>query len=91
MTQVKQQLNEATYDIEINHRIGAHLIYKQLQADAKQASQSSTVEGFPKDASTAFIKCILKSSSENQSKIQTQEDTWFGAISPIPTFLAKSS
>ena len=67
MTQVKQHLNEATYDIETNHRIGAHLIYKQLQADAKQASQSFTVEGFPKDASTAdkhaFIKWILESSS----------------------------
>ena len=67
MTQVKQHLNEATYDIETNHRIGAHLIYKQLQADAKQASQSFTVEGFPKDASPAdkhaFIKWILESSS----------------------------
>jgi hypothetical protein len=67
MTQVKQHLKEATYDIETNHRIEAHLIYKQLQADAKQASQSFTVEGFPKDASTAdkhaFIKWILESSS----------------------------
>ena len=83
--QVKQQLSEAAYDIETNHRIGAHLIYKQLQADAKQASQSFTVEGFPKDASTAdkhaFIKWILESSSCGDPNVKASLTNTRGEVS----------
>ena len=59
----------------------AHLIYKQLQADAKHF----TVEGFPKDASTAdkhaFIKWILESSSCGDPNVKASLTNTRGEVS----------
>ena len=48
--EMKQQVQDNTYDIESHARINAHLLQKKLQEEARNASLSLTIEGFPKDA-----------------------------------------
>ena len=82
---VQDNLQEAIYDIETQSRIGAHLVYKRLQEDAKQASLSFTVEGFPKEATPtdkhAFIKWILEASECNDPDVKASLTNTRGEIS----------
>ena len=66
----------------------AHTCYtnnSRLQADAKQASLSFTVEGFPKDAITAdkhaFIKWVLESSESNDPDVKASLTNTRGEVS----------
>ena len=64
---MSQQLSDNSYDVESHARINAHLLQKKLQDDARTASLSLTIEGFPKDAGEqdrkAFAEWVLQQSN----------------------------
>lgn len=57
------------YDVEFHTRINAHLLYTKLQADAREASLSITIEGFPKESSEhdrrTFAEWLLQAVNTN--------------------------
>ena len=77
---MSQQLEDATYDVESHGRINAHLLQKKLQDDARNASLSLSIEGFPKDASeedrNAFADWVLQQSkSKDRDSINSLMNT----------------
>ncbi|CAE7222235.1 lgrA [Symbiodinium pilosum] len=74
--EMQQQVQDNTYDIESHARINAHLLQKKLQEDARNASLSLTIEGFPKDASeqdrTAFANWVLQQANSKDRDAHTR-------------------
>ena len=56
---MNQTLQDVSYDVETQGRLNAHLIYKKLQDDAKQASLSLSLEGFPRETSRSDRKALV--------------------------------
>ena len=56
---MNQTLQEVSYDVETQGRLNAHFIYKKLQDDAKQASLSLSLEGFPRETSRSDRKALV--------------------------------
>ena len=84
---MKQTLQEVSYDIETQGRLNAHLIYKKLQDDAKQASLSLSLEGFPKEASLsdrkAFVSWLLFEAENRDENYHVSYTTTRGEMSSI--------
>ena len=72
-------------DIETQEGITAHLLYKRLQEDAKEASLSLCVEGCPRDAEFSdkhtFIIWMLESSGCNDPDVKVSMHNTRGEIS----------
>ena len=69
LQELTQTLQEVNYDVESHARINAHLLHTKLQADAREASLSITIEGFPKESSEhdrrTFAEWLLQAASTN--------------------------
>ena len=85
--EMQQQVQDNTYDIESHARINAHLLQKKLQEDARNASLSLTIEGFPKDASeqdrTAFANWVLQQANSKDRDAHTSLMNTRGELSNI--------
>lgn len=85
LKQVEDQVQQHKYDIETQERITAHLLYKRLQEDAKEASLPLCIEGCPRDAEYSdkhtFIKWMLESSGCNDPDVKVSMHNTRGEIS----------
>lgn len=85
LKEVEDQVQQNKYDIETHERITAHLLYKRLQEDAKEASLSLCIEGCPRDAEYSdkhtFIKWMLESSGCNDPDVKVSMHNTRGEIS----------
>ena len=67
LQELTQTLQEVNYDVESHARINAHLLHTKLQADAREASLSITIEGFPKESSEhdrrTFAEWVLQAAN----------------------------
>ena len=62
--ELSQSIQDINYDVESHARINAHLLHTKLQANAKEASLSLSIEGFPKESTEgdrrAFAEWVLQ-------------------------------